>query len=99
MNNLKLAIECTSYTVRHPLDLIAQRSPVVCLQLRVLDSLLAPVLMQPANVILALTEVFQFFLQTLPDEHSPSVLLHNRLFVLYFGVTMSVASSHENHGI
>lgn len=55
--------------------------------------------MQPANVILALAEVFQFFLQTLPDEHSPGVLLHNRLFVLNFGVTMSVLSSHEDHGM
>lgn len=42
---------------RHSLNFVAQATPVVRLQFGVLDPLLTPVLMQAADVILALLEV------------------------------------------
>jgi hypothetical protein len=62
---------------RHSLDLIAEAPPIVGLQLGVFDSLLAPVLMQTADVILALLEVGKFITSTLLNEHPARVLLHD----------------------
>lgn len=62
---------------RHPLYLIAQLSPVIRLQFRILDSLLTPVLMQAADVVLALLEVDEFVPDAFLDEHAPRVLLHD----------------------
>lgn len=70
---------------RHPLDLVTQSTPIVCLQFRVLNSFLAPVLVQPADMVLALLEVDEFIADALLDEHAPRVLLHNRLLVLHGG--------------
>lgn len=62
---------------RHPLDLVTQAAPIVRLQFGVLDSFLAPVLVQPADMVLALLEVDEFVADALLDEHAPGVLLHN----------------------
>ena len=68
---------CPLNACRHPLDFVAQATPVIRLQFRVLDTLLAPVLMQPADVILALLEVDKFIANTFCDEDAPGMLLHN----------------------
>lgn len=62
---------------RHPLNFIAQATPVLRLQFGVLDALLAPVLMQAADVILALLEVNEFVTNAFCDEDTPSMLLYN----------------------
>jgi hypothetical protein len=67
---------------RHPLNLVAQATPVVRLQLGVLDPLLAPVLMQTADVILALLEMDEFVADALRNEDTPGMLLDNGFFVL-----------------
>lgn len=67
----------------HPLHLVTQRPPVVRLQLGVFDAFLTPVLVQPADVILALLEVDQFVSHALPDEHPAGMLLHDGFFVLF----------------
>lgn len=67
---------------RHRLNLLAQRTPVVGLQFRVFNPLLAPVLMQPADMILAHMEVQQLIADTFLDEHTPGMLLDYRLLVL-----------------
>ena len=67
---------------RHPLNFVAQATPVVRLQFGVLDPLLTPVLMQAADVILALLEVNQFIPDALLDEDAPGMLLDDRFFVL-----------------
>ena len=43
-------------TQRHMLHLITKPPPIIRLQLRILDPLLAPILMQPAHMILRLLE-------------------------------------------
>ena len=68
---------------RHSLDLIAESPPIVRLQLGVLDSFLAPILVQAADMVLALLEMSQFITDAFLNEHAPSVLLHDRLFVLH----------------
>lgn len=67
---------------RHPLNFIAQATPVVRLQFRVLHTLLAPILMQAADVILALLEVDEFVTDAFRDKDTPSMLLYNGFFVL-----------------
>lgn len=67
---------------RHPLNFVTQATPIVRLQFGVLDTLLAPVLMQPADVILASLEVNEFVADAFCDEDAPSMLLHNGFFVL-----------------
>jgi hypothetical protein len=67
---------------RHPLNFIAQATPVFRLQFGIFDTLLAPILMQAADVILALLEVDQFVTDAFRDEDTPSMLLHNGFFVL-----------------
>lgn len=64
-------------TVGHALDLVAEISPVVCLQLGIFDPLLAPILMQAADMILALLEVGELVADALLDENAPGMLLHN----------------------
>lgn len=67
---------------RHALDLLTERSPIVRLQLRVLDALLAPLLVQPGDVVLALLEEQELVTNTLFDEDAAGMLLHDRLLVL-----------------
>lgn len=67
----------------HPFYLVTEPSPIVRLQLGILDQLLAPVLMQSANVVLALLEIRNFIPDALLDENSPCMLLYDRLLVLY----------------
>lgn len=68
---------------RHPFHLVAQSSPVVGLQFGVLHPFLAPVLMQAADVVLALLEMDELIPNALLDEHAPCVLLHDGFFVLH----------------
>lgn len=70
------------FSSRHCLDFFAQRTPVFGLQLGILHPLLAPVLMQPADVILAHLEIQQLVTDTFLDKHAPRMLLDDRLFVL-----------------
>lgn len=67
---------------RHSLNFIAQATPVVRLQLGVFDTLLAPVLVQPADMVLALLEMDEFIANAFLDEDAPRMLLHNGFFVL-----------------
>lgn len=67
---------------RHSVDFLAERTPVIRLQLRVLDALLAPVLMEPADVVLAGLEEDELVPDTLLDEYSTRMLLHDRFLVL-----------------
>lgn len=67
---------------RHTLHLLAQRPPIIRLQLRVLDALLAPFLMQPADVVLRLLEEEQLVADALFDEDAAGVLLDYGFLVL-----------------
>lgn len=75
---------------RHSLDLFAKRPPVVRLELRILDTLLAPVLMQLAGVILRVLEVEQLVADALLDEDAAGVLLHDRLLVLHTKAILAI---------
>lgn len=77
-----IAGQSPSVSQRHPFHLVSQRPPIVSLQLGILDPLLTPVLMQPADVILGLLEIDQLVADALFDEYPARMLLHNRLFVL-----------------
>lgn len=66
----------------HALELVKEAAPVVRQHLRVLDALLRPVLVPPADVVLRLLEVDQLVPHALLDEHRPVVLCHDRFFVL-----------------
>ncbi len=72
----------TSFPKRHVLDFLAQRPPIIRLQLRIFDSLLAPVLVQPAHEILRLLEKYELVPNTFFDENAPSVLVYDGLFIL-----------------
>ncbi len=61
----------------HALNLLAERTPILRLQLSIFDSFLAPVLMQPTDMMLGRLEDVQLVSDTLLDEHSTCVLLHN----------------------
>lgn len=67
---------------RHALDLLTERSPIVGLQLRILDALLAPLLVQPRDVVLALLEEKKLITDALLDENAAGMLLHDGFFVL-----------------
>lgn len=67
---------------RHSIDFFAQSSPVVRQQLRVLDALLAPILVQTTDVILATLKEENFVTDAFLDEDRPSMLGDNRLLVL-----------------
>ena len=41
-----------SFPQRHVLNLLAQRPPIISLELRILNTLLTPILMQPADMVL-----------------------------------------------
>jgi hypothetical protein len=72
----------TSY--RHALQLVIELPPVISLQLRVFHSLLCPVLVPPADLILRVLEVRQFVTQTFLDEYATRMLRNNRLLVLLY---------------
>ena len=67
---------------RHVLNLLAPSSPIVCLELCVLDPLLAPILMQSAHVVLALLKEVELIADAFLDKHSTGVLIDNGLLVL-----------------
>jgi hypothetical protein len=67
---------------RHTLHLLTQRPPIIRLQLRVLDTLLTPFLMQPGDMVLALLKVRQLVADALLDEDAAGVLLDDRFLVL-----------------
>jgi hypothetical protein len=66
----------------HAFYFLAESSPVICLQFRVLDPLQAPVLVQTANVVLAVLEDDELVTDALLDENTSCVLLYNRFLVL-----------------
>ena len=67
---------------RHPLDLLTQRSPVVRLELCILDPFLAPILMQSADMILRLLEEEQLVPDALLDKDAAGMLVNDRLLIL-----------------
>ena len=67
---------------RHGFDLFAQSSPIICMQFRIFDSFLTPVLVQLADVILAHLEEQKLVADAFFDQDTPCVLLHDRLFIL-----------------
>lgn len=62
---------------RHSFHFVTQLPPVVRLQFGILYTLLAPVLVQPTDMVLALLEVDELIPDALLDEHTPCMLLHN----------------------
>lgn len=66
----------------HTFNLLTQGPPVLRLKLGVLHALLAPLLMQSTNVILALLEVQKLVTNALLDEDTPRMLLDDALLVL-----------------
>lgn len=66
----------------HTLHLLTQRPPVIRLQFCILDALLAPLLVQSRDVVLALLEEEQFVTDAFLDEDAASVLLDNRFLIL-----------------
>ena len=70
------------FSKRHVLYLFTQGSPITSLQLCVLDSFLAPVLVQFANVVLRLLEVNELVADAFLDKHASRMLIDYRLFVL-----------------
>ena len=78
----KRTFDITSFPQRHSLQLLAECSPIVGLQLSVLDPFLTPVHMQLADVILRLLEVNNLVANALLDENTSCVLCDDRLLVL-----------------
>lgn len=64
-----------SITQRHILHLLAQCFPITRLQFGILHPLLTPVLMQLADMILALLKVRQFIPYAFLDENAPRMLI------------------------
>ena len=65
------------FSHRHVLNLFAKCSPVVGLQFRVFDALLAPILMQFTDVVLGLLEKDEFVTNALLYEHPTRMLVNN----------------------
>ena len=63
------------FSQRHILNLLAQRSPIISLKLSILYTLLTPVLMQPADLVLGLLEEDQLIPDALFDEDSSGMLI------------------------
>lgn len=80
----KLCNQTASLPRGHAVDFLAQRPPVVRLQLRILDSLLAPVLMQMADMVLAGLEIDELVPDAFLDEHPERMLLHDRFLILQY---------------
>ena len=66
------------------LDLLTQPPPIIRLQLGILDTLLAPILMCTTDMVLTLLEVDKFVSDAFFDEDAAGVLVDNGLFVLRF---------------
>jgi hypothetical protein len=75
-------MQSTLLAQRHHLNGLHKPSPAICLQLRILDPLLRPILVQPGNHVLAILEVIKFVADALLDEDTAGMLRNNRLFVL-----------------
>lgn len=73
---------CLSITKGHGLKLLAQRFPILCTQLGILDTLLRPLLVHSADVVLGSLEVYNLVANTFLDEDATSVLVDYRLLVL-----------------
>lgn len=74
---------CASLVAQgHSLNLLAQSSPVVRLQLGVFDALLTPILMELADVVHGLLKEHCLISDALLDEDTTCVLVDNRLLVL-----------------
>lgn len=71
-----------SVTKRHPLNPINQPSPAIRLQLRILNPLLRPLLMQPRNPRNRALEKHNLVPHALLDKNSARVLVDDRLLVL-----------------
>ena len=83
----------------HALELVEESSPVVREHLRVLDPLLRPVLVPPADLILRLLEVDQLVPKALLDEHGPVVLVDDRLLVLQRCRPVSIQNEEKKEKI
>ena len=69
---------------RHMLDILVEPPPIVRLELRILDALLAPILMQSTHLILRVLEIDQLIANTFHDEYTSGVLVDDGLLVLKF---------------
>lgn len=67
---------------RHAFDLFGQGPPVLRLEFGVLDPFLAPILMQPTDVVLRGLEEVELVPDALLDEDAPRVLGHDGLLIL-----------------
>jgi hypothetical protein len=73
---------CSLFSPRHTLDFVCKGTPIVCLQLGVLDTFLRPVLVQLADVVLGLLEEEELVADALFNEDTASVLGDDGFFVL-----------------
>lgn len=71
-----------SIAQRHSIQLLVEGSPVLCRELGILDTLLAPLLVCAADVVLRVLEVHNLIANALLYENSSSMLVDNRLLVL-----------------
>jgi len=78
------------FAKRHVLKFLGQLLPVVGLHLRILHTLLCPVLIPPADMKLRLLEEDKLISDAFFDEHSTGVLGNNRLFILYYKIKTTV---------
>ena len=68
-------LDAHSISCRHIFDLVTQCPPIIRLELRILNPLLTPVLMESADVILRLLEKDELIANAFPDKDSASVLI------------------------
>ena len=59
----------------HTLNFLTQRPPIINLKLCIFDTLLTPILVQSANIVLRLLKVEQFVSYALLDENPASMLV------------------------
>ena len=92
--------------IGHSFYLFTESSPIICLKFGIFDSLLTPVLMQAADVVLAVLEVKKLVTNAFFDKDAASMLLHNRLLVLFqwintlsLHVFKSIVSAHLKDGL
>jgi hypothetical protein len=74
---------CSLFTPRHTLNFVCKGTPIVCLQLGVLDAFLRPVLVQLADVVLGLLEEEELVADALFNEDTASVLGDDGFLVLW----------------
>ncbi len=81
---LRIIQKITAHLIaqRHALKFFMQLPPVVCLQLSILYTLLCPILVPPADMVLRMLEVNKFVAYTFFNKNTTSVLRDYRLLVL-----------------